>query len=98
MYGDIEIIIGNNVIVGYRFIVYGCKISDNVLIGMGLIILDNVEIGEYILIGVGILIIFNKKFLLGVLIMGFFGKVVREFIEEDKKYIDEFYEWYLEVV
>ncbi|MGO0943680.1 gamma carbonic anhydrase family protein, partial [Clostridioides difficile] len=36
--------------------------SDNVLIGMGSIILDNAEIGEYTLIGAGTLITSNKKF------------------------------------
>ena len=63
---------------------------------MGSIILDNAEIGEYTLIGAGTLITSNKKFPPGVLIMGSPGKVVRELTEEDKKYIDESYEWYLE--
>ncbi len=96
MHGDTETIIGNNVTVGHRSIVHGCKISDNVLIGMGSIILDNAEIGEYTLIGAGTLITSNKKFPPGVLIMGSPGKVVRELTEEDKRYIDESYEWYLE--
>lgn len=96
VHGDADTIIGNNVTVGHRSIVHGCKISDNVLIGMGSIILDNAEIGEYTLIGAGTLITSNKKFPPGVLIMGSPGKVVRELTEEDKRYIDESYKWYLE--
>ncbi|MFN5847837.1 MAG: gamma carbonic anhydrase family protein, partial [Chitinophagales bacterium] len=33
--------IGNNVSIGHRAIVHGCTIYDNVLIGMGAIVMDN---------------------------------------------------------
>jgi carbonic anhydrase/acetyltransferase-like protein (isoleucine patch superfamily) len=38
--------LGNNVSVGHNAIVHGCKIHDNVLIGMGAIVMDNCEIGS----------------------------------------------------
>lgn len=37
-------IIGNNVSIGHNAVVHGCTIEDNVLIGMGAIILDNAVI------------------------------------------------------
>ena len=33
--------IGNNVSIGHKSIIHGCKIGDNVLIGMGAIIMDH---------------------------------------------------------
>ena len=35
-------IIGNNVSIGHNAIVHGCKVNDNVLIGMGAILMDGV--------------------------------------------------------
>src|SRR6267154_238055 len=39
-------IIGNNVSIGHNAIVHGCVIDDNVLIGMGAIVMDNVKVGS----------------------------------------------------
>jgi carbonic anhydrase/acetyltransferase-like protein (isoleucine patch superfamily) len=39
-------IIGNNVSIGHNAIVHGCTIDDNVLIGMGSIVMDNVHVGS----------------------------------------------------
>src|SRR5882724_7736949 len=38
--------IGNNVSIGHNAIVHGCVIDDNVLIGMGAIVMDNAHIGS----------------------------------------------------
>jgi len=48
-----KVVIGNNVSVGHNAIVHGCKINDNVLIGMGAIVMDNVEIGSNTIIAAG---------------------------------------------
>jgi carbonic anhydrase/acetyltransferase-like protein (isoleucine patch superfamily) len=37
--------IGNNVSIGHRAIVHGCTVHDNVLIGMGAIVMDHAVIG-----------------------------------------------------
>ena len=39
-------IIGKNVTIGHGAIIHGCSISDNVLVGMGSIILNNAKIGK----------------------------------------------------
>lgn len=45
--------IGNNVSIGHNAIVHGCTIADNVLIGMGAIIMDRAEIGSHSIIAAG---------------------------------------------
>jgi len=49
-YEKTDTIIGNDVSIGHRAIVHGCKIHDNVLIGMGAIVMDNVVVESYSLI------------------------------------------------
>ena len=45
--------IGNNVSIGHQAMVHGCTIKDNVLIGMGAIIMDDCIIGENSIIAAG---------------------------------------------
>lgn len=46
-------IIGNNVSIGHRAIVHGCEIKDNVLIGMGAIVMDGCVIESNSIIAAG---------------------------------------------
>lgn len=78
-------IIGNNVTIGHKALIHGCKIGDNTLIGMGAIVLDGAEIGEYTLLGAGSLVPPGKKIPSGVLAMGSPAKVVRELSDEEKE-------------
>ena len=45
--------IGNNVSIGHQAMVHGCTIRDNVLVGMGAIIMDDCLIGENSIIAAG---------------------------------------------
>lgn len=45
--------LGNNVSVGHNAIVHGCTIHDNVLIGMGAIVMDDCIVESYALIAAG---------------------------------------------
>jgi carbonic anhydrase/acetyltransferase-like protein (isoleucine patch superfamily) len=49
--------IGDNVSIGHNVVIHGAKISSNVLIGIGAIILDNAVIGENSIIAAGALIL-----------------------------------------
>jgi len=51
--------IGNNVSIGHRAIVHGCTIHDNVLIGMGAIVMDHAVIGENSIIAAGAVVLEN---------------------------------------
>lgn len=47
------LIIGNNVSIGHNAIVHGCTIKDNVLIGMGAIVMDDCTVESNSIIGAG---------------------------------------------
>lgn len=49
--------IGNDVSIGHNAIVHGCKIEDNVLIGMGAIVMDKVVVGSGSIIGAGSIVL-----------------------------------------
>lgn len=53
--------IGNNVSIGHRAIVHGCTIHDNVLIGMGAIVMDHAVVEENVLIAAGAIVLENTR-------------------------------------
>lgn len=53
--------IGDNVTVAHNAIIHGAKISSNVLIGMGAIVMDHAEIGENTIIAAGAVVLSNTK-------------------------------------
>lgn len=70
--------LGNNVSVGHNAIIHGCTIHDNVLIGMGAIIMDNVEIGSNTIIAAGAVVTENTKVESGVIYAGVPAKKVKD--------------------
>ena len=66
------------VIIGHRVILHGCNIGENAMIGMGSVIMNNVQIGRQCLVGANTLIPEGKVFPDRVLILGSPGKIVRE--------------------
>ena len=52
-------VIGNNVSIGHNAIVHGCTIEDNVLIGMGAIVMDNCVIKSNSIIAAGAVVTQN---------------------------------------
>lgn len=69
-------IIGRGVTVGHRAVLHGCRIGDQVLVGMGAIVME-ATIGARTLIGAGALIPAGARIPSGVLVLGSPGKVVR---------------------
>jgi len=53
--------IGNNVSVGHNALVHGCTIKDNVLIGMGAIVMDNAVIESNTIIAAGAVVLEGTK-------------------------------------
>ncbi|MFW2601350.1 gamma carbonic anhydrase family protein [Aliarcobacter butzleri] len=76
-------IIGNNVTVGHKVMLHGCKIEDNCLIGMSATILDNAVIGEGSIVGANSLVTAGKVFPPRSMIMGSPAKVVKQLSQED---------------
>lgn len=58
-YEKTTVSIGNNVSIGHNAIIHGCSIADNVLIGMGAIIMDNCKIGSNVIIAAGAVVLEN---------------------------------------
>ncbi len=56
-YEKTKTIIANNVSIGHNAIVHGCTIDDNVLIGMGAIVMDNVHVGSNTIIAAGAVVL-----------------------------------------
>src|SRR5664279_3520743 len=54
-------VIGNNVSIGHNAIVHGCVIHDDVLVGMGAIIMDNAVIGSNCIIAAGAVVLTNTR-------------------------------------
>lgn len=52
-YQKSQTLIGNHVSIGHNAVVHGCTIEDNVLIGMGAIVMDHCVIGENSIIAAG---------------------------------------------
>jgi carbonic anhydrase/acetyltransferase-like protein (isoleucine patch superfamily) len=80
--------IGDDVTIGHLALVHGCTIGRRCLIGMGAIVLDNVEIGEECIIAAGTLLPPRTKIPARSLVMGNPGKVVREVRDSDLLMVD----------
>lgn len=89
--------IGKNVSVGHNATIHGCTIDDNVLIGMGSIILNGAHITKNCLVGAGALVTENKTFPEGSLIIGSPAKAVRQLTKEEIEGITKNAEKYVEL-
>lgn len=71
-------VVGNRCVIGHRAILHGCTIEDEVMIGMGAILLNGCKIGTGSVVAAGALVPEGKVIPPGSLVMGAPGKVVRE--------------------
>ena len=76
-------LIGNNVSIGHNAIVHGCVIEDDVLIGMGAIVMDNAQIGSNSIIAAGAVVLENTIVEPGSIYAGVPAKKVKD-ISKDK--------------
>lgn len=77
--------IGNMVTVGHGAIVHGATIDDNVLVGMGAIIMNGVEIGADSVIGAGAVCTENMVIPAGSVVVGVPAKVVKTAAEANRE-------------
>lgn len=75
--------IGNGVTIGHSAVVHGCRIADNVLVGIRSVILDLAQIGEDSIIGAGSLVPPRKVIPPRSLVVGVPGRVVRTLSDEE---------------
>lgn len=91
-------VIGEGVSIGHNAIIHGCEIGDNVLIGMGAIILNGAKIGDNSIVGAGSLVTQGKVFPPNSLIMGSPAKVARALKPEEIQSIRDNAEEYLDTM
>ena len=70
--------IGDEVTVGHRAVVHGCRVGDGALIGIGAIVLDGAEIGEEALVAAGAVVTPGTRIPPRALALGTPARVVRE--------------------
>jgi len=71
-------VIGNNVSIGHNAIVHGCTIHDNVLIGMGAIVMDNCVVESNSIIAAGAVVTQNTHVEAGTIYAGVPAKKVKD--------------------
>ncbi|MDD3877325.1 MAG: gamma carbonic anhydrase family protein [Bacteroidales bacterium] len=74
--------IGNNVSIAHNAIIHGCTIHDNVLVGMGAIIMDNVIIESNCVIAAGAVVLENTHVESGSVYAGTPAKKVKTISKE----------------
>jgi carbonic anhydrase/acetyltransferase-like protein (isoleucine patch superfamily) len=74
-------VIGEGCTIGHGAILHGCTLGENVLIGMGAIVLNGAKIGAGSLVGAGALVTEGKAFPPGSLIVGSPARAVRSLDE-----------------
>ncbi len=87
--------IGNRVTIGHSAVVHACTIEDNVLIGMGAIILDNAVIGANSIVGAGALVTARTIVPPGSMVLGAPAKVVRSLKPEEIESIGHYADNYI---
>jgi len=74
--------IGNNVSIGHNALVHGCTIHDNVLIGMGSIVMDNCVVGSNSIIAAGAVVLEGTRVEAGSVWAGVPAKKVKDINQE----------------
>lgn len=74
--------IGNNVSIGHNALVHGCTIHDNVLIGMGAIVMDHCVVESNTIIGAGAVVPANTHIKSGEVWAGVPAKKVKDISPE----------------
>ncbi len=81
-YEKTKVLLGNNVSIGHNALVHGCTVGDNVLVGMGSIVMDNVVIGENSIIAAGAVVLEGTHVQPGSIYAGVPAKKVKDISPE----------------
>jgi len=82
---DYACVVGNWVTVGHSAIVHACTVRDEVLIGMGAVILDGAVVGRQSLIGAHALVKQGMRIPPGSLVLGAPARVVRALTRQERR-------------
>ncbi len=82
-----ELHVGDQVTVGHKAILHGCRVGNRCLIGMGSIVMDNAVIEDATMLGSGSLVPSGKILKSGFLYLGNPARQVRELTDREKEYL-----------
>jgi carbonic anhydrase/acetyltransferase-like protein (isoleucine patch superfamily) len=80
--------IGNNVSIGHNALVHGCTLKDNVLIGMGAIVMDHCIVEEYVIIAAGSVVLEKTFCESGFIYAGTPAKKIKPITPEQREMLD----------
>lgn len=89
--------IGDNVTVGHRCILHGCHIDNNCLIGMGVCLMDGVQVESQVIIGAGSLVTPGKVLTGGYLWLGSPARRVRPLTSDELAFLNYSAEYYVKL-
>jgi carbonic anhydrase/acetyltransferase-like protein (isoleucine patch superfamily) len=69
--------VGDEVTIGHRAVVHGCRLGDGVLVGIGAVVLDGAEVGEGAWVGAGALVAPGSRIPARMLALGVPARPVR---------------------
>ena len=72
-----DVTLGDSVTAGHGAILHGCTVKDDVIIGMGAIIMNNAVIEDHCIVGAGALVTEDRHYPAGSLILGSPARVIR---------------------
>ncbi|HLH56559.1 MAG TPA: gamma carbonic anhydrase family protein [Verrucomicrobiae bacterium] len=94
---DYGCILGNFVTVGHNAIAHACTVEDEVLVGMGSVILDGAVVGAQSIIGARALVPQGAQIPPGSMVLGVPGKVVRSLTPQERASLKGWAEKYVGV-
>jgi carbonic anhydrase/acetyltransferase-like protein (isoleucine patch superfamily) len=87
--------IGNNVSIGHNALVHGCTLHDNVLIGMGAIVMDHAVVEPFVIIGAGSVVLEKTICESGYLYAGTPAKKIKAISDEQREMLKKLPENYI---
>ena len=88
--------IGNEVTIGHNAVVHACTIDDNVLIGMGAMVMDGAHIKKNCIVAAGAVVTQGKEFPEGSLVVGTPAHISRPLNEEEIRGVHEGVQHYID--
>jgi carbonic anhydrase/acetyltransferase-like protein (isoleucine patch superfamily) len=79
--------LGDRVTVGHNAIVHGCRIEDNVMVGMGSVVMNGALVGQNSIIGVGAVVTEGTRIPPGSVVLGVPAEVKRAVEDRDRERI-----------
>ena len=93
----VGVVVGDEVTIGHNAVLHACTIEDNVMVGMGAIVMDGAHIKKNCIVGAGAVVTQGKEFPENSLVIGAPAHVVRELTTEEIEGVHSGVERYVEI-